>query len=113
MTGATAYAEEVKRVRSLGVETGDIAKATGAGVGTVTSWARATRQPSAGFRDRLLELIAIVDRLARTMDEKYVPLWLNKPLPALGDERPLVALGEGRYKEVSRLVAELENDSFS
>jgi len=113
MVGATAYADEVKRVRSLGVETGDIAKATGAGVGTVTSWARATRQPSAAFRDRLLELIAIVDRLSRTMDEQYVPLWLNKPLPALDDERPLVALGKGRYKDVSRLVAELENDSFS
>lgn len=113
MSGATAYADEVKRVRSLGVETGDIAKATGAGVGTVTSWARAKRRPSAAFRDRLLDLIAIIDRLSGTMDEKYVPLWLNKPLPALGDERPLVALGKGRYKEVSRLVAELENDSFS
>lgn len=113
MAIANAYADEVKRVRSLGVDTGDIARATGAGVGTVTSWARAQRQPSDRFRDRLLDLIAIVDRLARTMDEKYVPLWLNKPLPALGDERPLIALRNGRYKEVSRLVAELENDSFS
>lgn len=113
MSSATAYAQEVKRVRSLGVETGDIAQATGAAIGTVTSWARAQRQPSAEFRDRLLDLIAIVDRLSRTMDTEYVPLWLNKPLPALGDERPLTALREGRYKEVSRLVAELENDSFS
>lgn len=113
MSIATPYADEVRRVRSLGVGTNDIAQATGAGVGTVTSWARATRQPSAEFRTRLLELIAIVDRLTRAMDEKYVPLWLNKPLRALGDERPLVALGHGRYKEVSRLVAELENDSFS
>jgi len=113
VSAVTAYAEEVKRVRALGVETGDIAEATGAESGTVTSWARATRRPSAEFRARLLELIAIVDRLSRTMDQDYVPLWLNKPLPALGDERPLVALGKGRYKDVSRLVAELENDSFS
>lgn len=113
MGALTAYAEEVRRVRALGVETGDIAAATGAEVGTVTSWARATRRPSAVFRERLLELIAIVDRLSRTMDQGYVALWLNKPLPALGDERPLVALGKGRYKDVSRLVAELENDSFS
>lgn len=77
------------------------------------SWARAQRQPTAVFRDRLLDLIAIVDRIWRTMDDKYVPLWLNKPVPALGDERPVIALGKGRYKEVSRLVAELENDSFS
>jgi len=74
---------------------------------------RCKRQPSAGYRVRLLELISIIDRLSETMDAGYVPLWLNKPSPVLGDERPLVALGEGRYKEVSRLVAELENDSFS
>jgi len=107
------YADEVKRVRALGVDTGDIATATGARVGTVTSWARATRQPSVPFRDRLLELTSIVDRLSETMDPGYVPLWLNKPLRALGDERPLVALGKGRYRDVSKLVAELENDSFS
>ncbi len=113
MTVASPYAEEVRRVRSIGVETGDIARATGAAMATVTSWLRSERQPSAAYRDRLMELIAIVDRLARTMDERYVPLWLNKPLPALGDERPLVALGHGRYKAVSKLVAELENDAFS
>jgi transcriptional regulator with XRE-family HTH domain len=110
---ATAYADEVKRVRSLGVEASDIAEATGAEVGTVSSWARAKRQPSASYRTRLLELIAVVDRLTATMDPAYVPLWLNKPLPALGDQTPVVALGQGRYREVSRLVAELENDSFS
>ena len=108
-----AYAEEVKRVRSLGVETGDIAEATGAELGTVSSWARAKRQPSAMFRTRLLELIALVDRLSATMNPDYVALWLNRPLPALGDETPVAALGQGRYKEVSKLVAELENDSFS
>ena len=93
MTIANAYASEVNRVKALGVDTGDIARATGAEVGTVTSWARARRQPSAAFRDRLLDFIAIVDRLSRTMDQTYIPLWLNKPLPALGDERPVVAFG--------------------
>ena len=65
------------------------------------------------FRTRLLELIALVDRLSATMNPDYVALWLNRPLPALGDETPVAALGQGRYKEVSKLVAELENDSFS
>jgi len=34
-------------------------------------------------------------------------------LPALDDARPIDALAGGRYRDVSRLVAELENDSFS
>ncbi|MEO8468306.1 MAG: hypothetical protein ABI573_01415 [Chloroflexota bacterium] len=113
MTVASPYADEVRRVRALGVETGDIARATGAAMATVTSWIRSERRPSAGYRDRLMDLVAIVDRLATTMDEAYVPLWLNKPISALGDERPLIAIRKGRYREVSKLVAELENSSFA
>lgn len=113
MTVASPYADEVRRVRSLGIETGDIARATGAAMATVTSWIRSERRPSAAYRDRLMDLVAIVDRLAATMDGAYVPVWLNKPVPALGEERPLIAIRKGRYKDVSRLVAELENDAFS
>ena len=113
MSAATAYADEVKRVRAIGVETGDIAHATGAEKGTVTAWARADRRPSGDFRRRLLELVSLIERLSRVMDEAYIPLWLHKPLPALDDVRPIDALADGRYREVSRLVAELENDAFS
>ena len=113
MTVASPYADEVRRVRALGIGTADIARATGAAMATVTSWIRSERRPSAAYRDRLMDLVAIVDRLATTMDESHVPLWLNKPLPALGEERPLVAIRNGHYRDVSRLVAELENNSFS
>lgn len=113
MSALTAFADEVNRVRKLGVATGDIAAATGSQASTVNAWARATRQPSGAKRDRLMELVALVDRLEQVMAAAYVPLWLLKPLPALGDRRPLELLSKGRYRDVSRLVAELENDSFS
>ena len=110
---ATAYAKEVMRVRALGVATADIASATGAERGTVTAWARASRRPSGIYRQRLLELVSLLERLVTVMDPSSVPLWLQKPLRVLNDERPLDALAAGRYREVSKLVAELENDSFS
>jgi uncharacterized protein (DUF2384 family) len=113
MSAIAIYANEIKRVRSLGIEPADIARVTGAARATVGSWIRATRRPGATHRDRLLELVAVVDRLSQVMDPEYVAIWLQKPSVALGDDRPLDALGEGRYKDVSRLVAELENDSFS
>ncbi|MEA2673093.1 MAG: hypothetical protein QOI92_285 [Chloroflexota bacterium] len=113
MSAMTAFADEVKRVRNLGVATGDIAVATGSQPGTVNAWARATRQPSGSKRDRLLELVALVDRLERVMAAAYVPLWLLKPITALGDRPPLELLSKGRYRDVSRVVAELENDSFA
>jgi uncharacterized protein (DUF2384 family) len=113
MSAMTAFANEVKRVRKLGVATGDIAVATGSQPATVNAWARAARTPSGEKRERLLELVAIVDRLERVMRPAYVPLWLLKPVPALDDRRPLELLAKGRYRDVSRVVAELENDSFS
>jgi uncharacterized protein (DUF2384 family) len=113
MSAIATYANEIKRVRSLGIEPADIARVTGAARATVGSWIRATRRPGATHRDRLLELIAVVDRLSQVMNPDYVAIWLQKPSVGLDDDRPLDALGEGRYKDVSRLVAELENDSFS
>lgn len=109
----TAFADEVKRVRKLGVATGDIAVATGSQPATVNAWARAARNPSGAKRERLMELVALVERLEHVMAAAYVPLWLLKPVPALGDRRPLDLLSKGRYRDVSRVVAELENDSFS
>ena len=113
MSAMTGFADEVKRVRNLGVATGDIAAATGSQPSTVNAWARATRQPSGTKRERLLELVALVDRLERVMAAEYVPLWLLKPVTALGDRPPLELLSKGRYRDVSRIVAELENDSFA
>ncbi len=113
MSALATYSNEIKRVRALGVDTADIARATGAARATVTSWLRATRRPRAEHRDRLLELVAIVDRLSDVMDEDQIALWLQKPLTALDDQRPLDAIARGDYRQVSRLVAELENDSFA
>ena len=54
-----------------------------------------------------------MERLQLVMDPAYVPVWLVKPLPLLDDERPIEAIAHGNYRAVSRLVAQLENDSFS
>jgi hypothetical protein len=109
----TAFADEVRRVRRLGVGTSDIAVAVGAQPATINAWARATRRPTGAKRERFMELVALVDRLERVMSPRYIPLWLLKPVPALDDRRPLELLSKGRYRDVSKVVAELENESFS
>ena len=109
----TAFADEVRRVRRLGVGTSDIAVAVGAQPATINAWARATRRPTGAKRERFMELVALVDRLERVMSPRYVPLWLLKPVPALDDRRPLELLSKGRYRDISKVVAELENESFA
>jgi transcriptional regulator with XRE-family HTH domain len=113
MTAPSIYATEVRRVRDAGVETSDIAAATGANPSTVSSWAASRRSPTGERRLRLVELSAIVDRLLEVMEPAYVPIWLARPIRALGDERPLDAIARGDYRAVLRVVAQLENDAFS
>ncbi len=41
-----------------------------------------------------------------------VPVWLNKPVPALDHRKPLDVIAEGGYQQVSRVVAEFESPAF-
>jgi transcriptional regulator with XRE-family HTH domain len=105
-----AFAEEVGHARDLGhLSEGDIARATGAAPSTVRAWLNATRRPTGVRADRIAELSALVERLARVIDAEYIPVWLHKPVPALDDDKPLDVLARGDYRAVSRLVAALES----
>jgi transcriptional regulator with XRE-family HTH domain len=110
----TAFAEEAARLRETGhLSDRDIARATGAGVSTVGAWIRGTRSPRGERAERIAELSAIVDRLARVMEPGYIPVWLHKPVPALGDDKPIELLARGEWKPVARLVSSLESPGFS
>jgi uncharacterized protein (DUF2384 family) len=61
----------------------------------------------------LVELSAIIDRLAAVLEADYVPVWLNRPLTALGHRKPIDVLADGGYEELSRMVAALESPTFT
>ena len=98
---SAAFADEAIRIRETGhLSDRDIARATGAGVSTVGAWLRRTRSPRGEHGERLVELSAIVERLARVIDPEYIPDWLHKPVPALGDEKPTGLLARGEWEPV-------------
>jgi uncharacterized protein (DUF2384 family) len=108
-----AYADEARHIRDVApLSDRDIAQVTGAGLSTVSAWMRRERAPRGVRAARLVELSAIVERLASVMTPEYVPVWLNKPVPALDHRKPLEVLAEGGYQAVSRVVAELESPTF-
>ncbi len=109
-----AYADEAIRIRRLAPLTErDIARATGAGVSTVSAWLHRTRAPSGQRAERLVELSAIIERLAAVLEQEYVPVWLNRPLAALGHRKPIDVLATGGYEELSQIVAGFEAPTFS
>lgn len=106
---ATAFASEATHIQQVGhLSAADIARATGVNETTARAWLRGTRSPSGKRAERLAELSAIVERLARVMQPTYVPVWMRKPVPLLDDEKPLDVIAAGDYRRVSRVVAGLE-----
>ena len=111
---ATAFADEVVAIREAGnLSARDIGRATGAAPSTVSAWLRHDRAPSGVRAERIAELSAIVERLAAVVDPAYIPVWLNKPLAVLGDDKPLELLARGEYRRVAELVSALESPTFS
>jgi hypothetical protein len=98
-----AFVSEVGRLSDA-----DIARATGAAASTARAWLAGTRAPTGDRAERLVELSALVERLARVIDPSYIAVWLRKPVPALDDDKPLEVIGRGEYRRVAKLVSALE-----
>ena len=107
---AVSVAAEASRARELGhlTET-DIARATGVAPSTARAWLAGTRTPTGQRAERLIELSAMVERLATVVRPDYIPIWLRKPIPALDDDKPLDVIAAGQYRRVAELISGLED----
>lgn len=105
-----AYAEEAIHVHDLGhLSDREIARATGAAPSTVREWLARRSAPSGVRAERLVELSSLVERLARVIRPAYIPVWLNKPIPALDDDKPIERIASGDYRSVARLISGIED----
>jgi uncharacterized protein (DUF2384 family) len=91
----------------------DIARATGVARSTARAWLAHTRSPTGERAERLIELSALVERLARVMEPSYISVWLRKPVPALAEHKPIDVIADGGYMRVAELVSTLEEATFS
>jgi transcriptional regulator with XRE-family HTH domain len=113
-TRMTVLALEAQRVRDAAhLSDRQIAAATGARPSTVRDWLNGRSGPTGSRADRLIELAEMTDRLARVMEPSYIPVWLNRPLEALDDDKPVELLARGDYRRVAQLIAELEYPGVS
>jgi len=102
-------AQEARRVHQAAhLSDREIAAATGARPSTVRDWLNGRSTPTGARAQRLIELAEMTDRLARVMNPGYIAVWLNRPLQALDDDKPVELLARGDYRRVGQLIAELE-----
>jgi transcriptional regulator with XRE-family HTH domain len=107
---ATAYAEEAIHVHDTGhLSDREIARATGAAPSTVREWLTGRSAPSGSRAERLAELSSMVERLAQVIRPTYIPVWMNKPISALDDDKPIERIATGDYRAVARLISGLED----
>jgi uncharacterized protein (DUF2384 family) len=90
-----------------------IAAATGAKPSTVRGWLAGRSEPSGVRAERLIELAELTRRLGLVVRAEAIPVWLNRPVMALDDEKPIELIARGDYKRVARLIAEIEYPGVS
>jgi hypothetical protein len=106
--------EEAQRVHDLpGLSDRVIAAAAGAQPSTVRGWLAGRSEPTGVRAQRLIELAEMVRRLARVLRGESIALWLQRPVLALGDEKPIELIARGDYRRVAKLIAEIEYPGVS
>jgi uncharacterized protein (DUF2384 family) len=109
LVSSPAFAKEAAFVHDEAhLSSEDIAAATGAAPSTARAWVALKRIPSGRRAQRIAELSSISERLLQVMDPEYIPVWMNKPVPALDDRKPIELISGGEYLRVARIVSALE-----
>ena len=54
-----------------------------------------------------------MEHLARVIAGDYIPLWLNKPIVGVDNQKPRELLADGEYRRVASLISELEAPTFT
>jgi len=106
--------EEAQRVHDVaGLSDRAIAAATGARPSTVRGWLAGRSEPTGTRAERLIELGEMIKRLARVVRPESIAVWLNRPILALDDDKPIELIARGEYRRVAKLIAEIEYPGVS
>jgi transcriptional regulator with XRE-family HTH domain len=106
--------EEAREVHDLaGLSDRSIAEATGAKPSTVRGWLAGRSEPTGLRAQRLIELAEMVRRLRRVLRADSIALWLQRPVLALDDAKPIELIARGEYRRVARLISEIEYPGVS
>ena len=90
-----------------------IASATGAKPSTVRGWLAGRSEPTGIRAERLIELSEMIKRLALVLRPESIPVWLQRPILALDDEKPIELIARGEYKRVAKLISEIQYPGVS
>lgn len=105
---ATTVAVQVSHVaQALSLNNERLARLVGASPRSVQRWIRGEGMPRSTNLQRLYELTAVSDLLAKVMNPGGAAKWLENPNPLLAGKSPAETIAAGGYREVLGLVQAL------
>ena len=114
VVGMVSIADRLRQAAvELRLDQTDLARILGASPRTVTRWLQAENEPRRDTRERILELLAVLDALTKTVHGQSAYDWLYSPIPALEHRKPADLLAEGRYREVLSVIDALAEGVFA
>ncbi len=94
-------AKKLERVSSkLEMDQAEIARAIEANPRTVARWLQGYTEPRPDSRERLLELIAVLERLSGVLQPDAGHDWLFTPNALLDNHKPVELLRDRKYRQV-------------
>ena len=91
---------------------GDLARALDANPRTLLRWLNDETVPRAEKKERMLEAIAVFDRLSATLTPAAAHDWLYTPNAALDHHKPIDLLRAGEFRQVLGAIDALAEGVF-
>ncbi len=90
----------------------DLARALDATPRTVSRWLNQETTPRGDAKERMLEVVAVFDRLSATLAPSAAHEWLLAPNPSLDYDKPIDLLREGEFRRVLGAIDALAEGVF-
>ena len=90
-----------------------IARATLADPATIQAWLRRRQAPAELEAQRVTELVAFVEEMARNIRGDALPEWLDRDIPFLDGGNALDELAAGGYERLIQLALGLTHSVFT
>lgn len=96
-----------------GLEPSDIARILDKPPRSVSRWLKDDVQPRWESRERLLEVLYVMERLGQVVTPAASQDWLFTPNPELGHQKPVELLRAGGFRKVLALIDSLGEGVFT